>query len=84
MTDSVILHYTTHTGKAVGSKGCSGRLGGASDDSFGLANPPSPTGGALVVLVANGGLCGSGEISMASCTGPGDDEGIGGVVVRSE
>ena len=74
----------THTGNIVGRVGCSELSGGAKKGSFGTSKPPSSMGGALVVLVANGGLCGSGEISIASCAGPGEDEGMGGVVVLSE
>jgi len=35
------------------------------------------------VTTLNGALCGSGEISIESLPGPGEDEGIGGVVMPS-
>ena len=35
------------------------------------------------VTTLNGILCGSGEMSIESFPGPGDDEGIGGVVMPS-
>lgn len=35
------------------------------------------------VTTLNGTLCGSGEISIESFPGPGEDEGIGGVVMPS-
>jgi hypothetical protein len=35
------------------------------------------------IMMAKGALCGKGEASMASGPAPGDDEGIGGVVVPS-
>ena len=73
----------THTGMAVGRVGWSEPSEGAKKDSFRTSKRPSSTDGALVVLIANGGLCGSGDISIASCAGPGEDEGMGGVVVLS-
>lgn len=73
----------THTGNNVGRGGCSELSERAKKDSFGTSKPPSSTGGALVVLIPNGGLCGRGDISIASCAGPGEDEGMGGVVVLS-
>ena len=49
-----------------------------------MAKAPSSTGGALAVLAAKEGLCGSGDMSIASGTGPGEEEGIGGVTLLSD
>lgn len=35
----------------------------------------------VVVLATNGGLCGNGDMSMASEAGAGEDDGSGGVVI---
>lgn len=35
------------------------------------------------VVTMKGGLCGNGDMSMASIAGAGDDEGSGGVVMAS-
>ena len=44
---------------------------------------PVPTGVVPVVRGMKGALCGSGDISMGSFAGPGEDDGIGGVVELS-
>ena len=42
-----------------------------------------PIGVVPAVRAMNGALCGRGDMSMASFAGPGEDEGMGGVVVFS-
>ena len=72
--------HSTHTGKPLGWGGC---FNSPKQSSLGKGKIPSLAGGALAVLAAKGGLCGNGDISIASGAGPGDEEGIGGVIVLS-
>lgn len=46
-------------------------------------SPPVPSGVVPVVRGMKGALCGSGDISMGSFPGPGEDDGTGGVVELS-
>ena len=39
--------------------------------------------GSIRVVTTKGALCGSGEISIESLMGPGEEEGSGGVLARS-
>lgn len=77
------LSLDTHTGKQPEYVGCQAPPKPLKGSSFGIGKAPSSTGGALAVLAAKEGLCGRGDMSIASGTGPGEEEGIGGVILLS-
>lgn len=71
-----ITHAGMHAGNRPG-------LSASPSRSSVTESPPDPTGVVTVVRGMKGALCGSGDISMGSFPGPGEDDGIGGVVELS-